>query len=116
MNGVAASPAVTLYQSSPIPAHATAGGSHHPHHNLTNQGLQGSTSSPLMASTPASAQTPTAPPLSAGPSNSSHSTPNMQHANLKRKAGDTSSPTTNTEQAPPAKRAQRKRSVRQGGS
>lgn len=83
---------------------------------LRQQGqITGDTSSPLMASTPASAQTPTAPPLSAGPSNSSHSTPMLVHTTLKRKAGDTSSPTTNTEQAPPAKRAQRKRSARQGG-
>lgn len=124
-NGVMPSPAVTLYQSSPIPASATTGGGLQPPPNLvSNQPLRqgqnapqgsGDTSSPLMVSTPASAQTPTAPPLSAGPS-----TPMLKHTTNpnKRKADETSSPTmaNNAGQPPPAKRTQRKRSVRQNAN
>ncbi|KAH8115808.1 LIM-domain binding protein-domain-containing protein [Phellopilus nigrolimitatus] len=123
-NGVAASPAVTLYQSSPPmePATTNSGGLQPPQ-NMAHRAAQnaaqgqGDTASPNMASTP-SAQTPSAPPLSAGPTTSTSSTPMLAHANLKRKAGDTSSPTTapSEQQPPPAKRAQRKRSVRHAGS
>ncbi|THG95654.1 hypothetical protein EW145_g7919 [Phellinidium pouzarii] len=123
-NGIAPSPAVTLYQSSPTmePSTTNQGGlqppANIPHRPPQNNAQQGpGESSPNMASTPASVQTPSAPPLSAGPTSTS-STPMIPHANLKRKAGETSSPTTTSaeQQPPPAKRTQRKRSVRQAAS
>ncbi|KAI5122137.1 hypothetical protein M0805_000784 [Coniferiporia weirii] len=119
-NSMAPSPAVTLYQSSPVmePATTNSGGLQPPpgvsHRPGQSQGA-GDTSSPNMASTPVSAQTPSAPPLSAGPTSTS-STPMLPPANLKRKAGETSSPTTTEQQQPPPKRTQRKRSIRHGGS
>lgn len=130
-NGVATSPAVTLYQSSPPIEHSStnSGGRQGPpnmqHRPGTNggagqnpgQGQGGENPSPKISSTPGSvsAHTPGAPPLSAAPtSTSTSSTPRVQHQTLKRKAGDTSSPTTASSETvqPPAKRAQRKKSMK----
>ena len=105
-------------QSSPRPLNSTTSATGRP----GAQQRPGDTSSPLLGSTPsASGQTPTNGPLTAGPSGSTSSTPQLANATLKRKnpaGGDLSSPTTASgeQQQPPTKRQARKHRKTNAGS
>lgn len=118
-NGITTTPAVTLYTNAASAPNQTSAppslnsGSLQNHAQSQNSvSTLGDTASPRISTASSSAQTPTAPPLSAGPSNSSHTTPLVNHATLKRKV---ESPSTAQGDQPPAKRMTRKRGRTAGG-
>jgi hypothetical protein len=124
-NGVAATPAVTLYSSAPpssinpqpaphinSPQNAPPSADNSPQKQHKTILQQSQSTAPT--SIPAPASTPATAAASSGPNTN---TPLLSNASLKRKqASDATSPTTaNAEQQPPTKRVTRKRGRTAGG-
>lgn len=112
VNGVSTTPAVTLYsQSANPPLHHQVASTSSPPKNQTAS----ADNSPSKQNKPpplsqASGSAPSGAPATpaAGSGSSSHNTPHLANASLKRKQSDIASPTVTTEQPPP-KRVTRKR-------